>query len=220
MGGLNHFDAVIFDADGTLFDTETVMHRIWVEVGAEMGEPRPGMEYLEYVGMNRPTMLRRMAEYGPGFDAEDFLRRVSQGLQDRIEEQGVPLKPGAPEILEFLHQKGIPKALATSTQRVRIDRRLELCGLGRYFQATVTGDEVSRGKPDPEIYLTACQKLGLEPSRCLAVEDSRNGILSAHAAGMPVVMVPDMIPPTPELEALLWGKFQSLTDLLHHFQGT
>ena len=212
MGGLS-FDAVVFDADGTLFDTETVMHRIWIEVGQEMGEPRPGIEYLEYVGMNRPVMLRRMEEYGPGFDGEEFLRRVSQGLQDRIELEGVPLKPGAWEILAHLHRQGIPMALATSTQRVRTDRRLELTGFNRYFQATVTGDEVTCGKPDPQIYLRACQKLGADPCRCLAVEDSRNGILSAHAAGMAVAMVPDMIPPTPELEALLWGKFQSLDAL-------
>lgn len=212
MGGLS-FDAVVFDADGTLFDTETVMHRIWIEVGREMNEPRPGQEYLEYVGMNRPVMLRRMAEYGPQFDAAEFLRRVSQGLQDRIEAEGVPLKQGAQEILEFLHCQGIPMALATSTQRVRTDRRLELTGFQAYFRATVTGDEVTRGKPDPQIYLLACQKLGVDPTRCLAVEDSRNGILSAHAAGMAVAMVPDMIPPTPELEALLWGKFQSLDEL-------
>ena len=217
MGGLS-FDAVVFDADGTLFDTETVMHQIWIEVGREMGEPRPGIEYLDYVGLNRPTMLRRMAEYGPGFDGEEFLRRVSQGLQDRVEIQGVPLKPGARAILEFLHGKGLPMALATSTQRVRTDRRLELTGFRVYFQTTVTGDEVTRGKPDPQIYLLACQKLGVDPSRCLAVEDSRNGILSAHTAGMAVAMVPDMIPPTPELEALLWGKFQSLDELLAHLQ--
>lgn len=219
MGGLN-FDAVVFDADGTLFDTETVMHQIWIDVGREMGEPRPGIEYLEYVGMNRPAMLRRMAEYGPGFDGEEFLRRVSQGLQDRIEMEGVPLKRGAQEILESLHQQGIPMALATSTQRVRTDRRLEMTGFRRYFQATVTGDEVTRGKPDPQIYQIACQKLGLDPGRCLAVEDSRNGILSAHAAGMSVAMVPDMIPPTPELEALLWGKFQSLDELRARLQQT
>ncbi|MCI8869991.1 MAG: HAD-IA family hydrolase [Lawsonibacter sp.] len=125
----------------------------------------------------------------------------------------MPLKPGVREILDFLRLQGIPAALATSTGRVRTLRRLELTGLGEYFQTVVTGDQVEHSKPDPEIYLLACRALDTPPGQTLAVEDSRNGILSAHAAGMPVVMVPDMIPPAPELEALLWRRCASLSEL-------
>ena len=212
MGGLN-FDAVVFDADGTLFDTETLMHQVWWDVGREMNFTRPAEEYLDFVGLNRAAMLKRMEDYGPSFDRQEFIVRITRGLQARIESDGVPLKPGVRDILDLLHRKGIPMALATSTYRERTDRRLELSGLTQYFRATVTGDEVSRGKPDPEIYLTACRKLGIPPSRTIAVEDSRNGILSASAAGMQVIMVPDLIPPTPDLESLLLRRFDSLLDV-------
>ena len=212
MGGLMA-DAVVFDADGTLFDTETLMHKIWVEVGQELNFTRPSEEYLDFVGLNRTALLALMAErYGDDFDGYGYLIRCVDRLAQHIDREGVPLRPGAREILEFLHERGIPAALATSTQRIRTDRRLDLSGLAPYFQATITGDEVSKGKPDPEMYLTACQKLGVPPHRAIAVEDSRNGILSAHAAGMLPVMIPDMIPPTPELEALLFQKFNSLLD--------
>ena len=213
MGRLT-FDGVVFDADGTLFDTENLMYEVWVEVGEEMNFPYPGREYLDYVGLNRAAVLSLMRErYGDGFDGADFMNRCVARLSQRVENEGVPLKPGVREILSFLHERNIPVGLATSTHRSRTDRRLELCGLGAYFQAVTTGDEVSRGKPDPEIYLTTCRKLGLAPETCLAVEDSKNGILSARAAGMSVSMVPDMIPPSEELLAQIWGRFDTLTNL-------
>lgn len=214
MGERLNFAAVVFDADGTLFDTENLMYEVWVEVGEEMNFPYPGREYLDYVGLNRAAVLSLMRErYGEGFDGADFMVRCVARLSERIEREGVPLKPGAREILALLREKQIPVGLATSTHRVRTDRRLELCGLRDYFQAVITGDEVSKGKPDPEIYQTTCGKLRVSPKNCLAVEDSKNGILSAHAAGMPVAMVPDMIPPTEELHQIVWKKFDSLLSL-------
>ena len=213
MGGLS-FDGVVFDADGTLFDTENLMYEVWVEVGEEMNFPYPGREYLDYVGLNRAAVLSLMRErYGDGFDGADFMVRCVARLSERIEREGVPLKPGVREILSFLREENIPVGLATSTHRVRTQRRLELCGLTDYFQAVTTGDEVTKGKPDPEIYLTTCEKLGLSPENCLAVEDSKNGILSARAAGMSVAMIPDMIPPSEELLAQVWRRFDSLSEL-------
>ena len=133
--------------------------------------------------------------------------------QARMEKEGVPMKPGVREILTFLKERGIPTALATSTGRPRTKRRMEMTGLGPYFSAIITGDQVVHSKPDPEIYLLACQALGTDPEHTIAVEDSRNGILSAARAGMQVIMVPDMIPPTPELEALLFRRCSSLMDV-------
>ena len=213
MGGLS-FDAVIFDADGTLFDTENLMYEVWCDVGRDMGVTFTVPEYLHYVGLNRKAVLDVMRErIGPDFDGAEFMIRCVARLSQTIEERGVPLKPGVVEILDLLREKEVPVGLATSTHRVRTDRRLELCGLGEYFSATATGDEVSRGKPDPEIYQTVCQRLGADPARCLAVEDSKNGILSAHAAGLAVAMVPDMVPPTAELEAIAAFRCGSLLEL-------
>lgn len=208
------FEGVVFDVDGVLFNTERLMHQIWHEVGAEMGWPQPGQDYLEFVGNGRSVIFEKMLTfYGPDFPKEEFLTTCSQTLQDRVEQFGVPLKPGVQEILDFLKQQNIPIAIATSTAMRRTGKRMELTGLAPYFSAMITGDQVTHGKPDPEIYLLACKALGTDPSRTLAVEDSRNGILSATAAGMPTVMIPDMIPPTPELEVLLWNRFDSLPDL-------
>ena len=219
MGERLSFDAVIFDADGTLFDTETLMYEVWVEIGRDMGLSITIPEYLHYVGLNRKAVLDVMRErIGPDFDGADFMVRCVARLSERIEEEGVPLKPGVREILELLHQKGIPAGLATSTHRVRTDRRLELCGLGEYFSAVVTGDEVSKGKPDPEIYRAVCGELSVSPEACLAVEDSRNGILSAHHARLKVAMIPDMVPPTAELEEIAFLKLNSLLELRDYLQ--
>ena len=123
------------------------------------------------------------------------------------------MKPGVREILDFLKARNIPIALATSTGRERTLRRMELTGLGSYFSAIITGDQVVHSKPDPEIYQLACRALGTDPAQTIAVEDSRNGILSASQAGMKVIMVPDMIPPTPELDALLFRRCASLLEV-------
>ena len=214
MIDLHALQGVVFDVDGVLFDSERLMHQVWKEVSAEIGYPHVWEDYLEYVGIGRDTIFQKMvALYGADFPKEDFLSTCSQRLQTRMERDGVPLKPGVVELLDFLTERNIPIALATSTAAVRTPRRLELTGLGHYFKATITGDQVERGKPAPDIYLTACQALGTAPAHTLAVEDSRNGILSASAAGMPVVMVPDMIPPTPELEELVWKRLPSLVEL-------
>lgn len=205
---------IVFDVDGVLFDSERMMYQVWKEVSTRMGYPKVWEEYLDYVGIGRDTIFEQMtARYGPTFPKEDFLSTCSTRLQERMEQDGVPLKPGVVELLELLATRNIPVALATSTAAVRTFRRLELTGLGHHFRAVITGDQVSRGKPAPDIYLTACRALGTDPAHTLAIEDSRNGILSASAAGMPVVMVPDMIPPTPDLDRLLWKRFPSLVEL-------
>ena len=211
---------VVFDVDGVLFDSERLMHQVWREISTEMGYPNVWKDYLEYVGIGRDAIFQKMtALYGPDFPKEEFLTACSQRLQDRMERDGVPLKPGVTELLEFLSTHHIPIALATSTASVRTLRRLELTGLGHYFKAIITGDQVKRGKPAPDIYLMACEALGTAPAHTLAVEDSRNGILSASSAGMKVVMVPDMIPPTPKLDALLWMRFPSLVELCNVLTG-
>lgn len=216
MSELN-LQGVVFDVDGVLFDTERLCQNVWITLSREMGWPEAGERYLEFVGQNRTDIRAKMLRFwGPEFPMEQFLQTCSQRSQARIERDGVPMKPGVVEILDFLHEKGIPIALATSTGQERTLRRMELTGLGHYFQAMITGDMIEHSKPDPEIYQLACRSLGTRPEHTLAVEDSRNGILSAHAAGMPVVMVLDLIPPTPELEELICCRCSSLLDLRDH----
>lgn len=208
------FHAVVFDVDGTLFDTERVSQQSWVAVSQEMGWPQIGENYLHFVGRNRAGILDEMlALYGPDLPAEELLQRCAQRSRAHGDAHGIPVKPGVREILDHLHQGGIPLALATSTSHGRTMERLALTGLTDCFSVVVTGDMVARSKPEPDIYLRACQALGVDPAAALAVEDSRNGILSAHRAGMQVAMVPDLLPPTPELTPLLWGCFPDLLAL-------
>ena len=205
---------VVFDVDGVLFDTERLTSQTWLAVGKEMGWPQIGEHYLEFVGQNRTDAFQRMIDlFGPEFPREEFIKTCSAHNQARMEREGVPMKPGVREILDFLKARNIPLALATSTGRERTLRRMELTGLGSYFSTIVTGDQVVHSKPDPEIYQIACRALGTAPAQTLAVEDSRNGILSASQAGMKVIMVPDMIPPTPELDALLFRRCTNLLEV-------
>lgn len=205
---------IVFDVDGVLFDTERLTHQTWKAVSRAMGWPQVGEAYLEFVGQNRTDIFRKMVElFGEEFPKETFMKVCSAYSQARMEREGVPMKPGVREILAFLKERGIPTALATSTGRPRTERRMEMTGLGPYFSAIITGDQVEHSKPDPEIYLLACQALGTDPEHTIAVEDSRNGILSASRAGMQVIMVPDMIPPTPELESLLFRRCGDLLEV-------
>ncbi len=208
------FEGVIFDADGVLFDSERPARENWVAVSRELGWPQVGEHFLEFVGQNRADTQRKMLElWGPEFPQEQFFQACSQRSRQRLAAEGVPLKPGAVEILRFLKDHRVPTALATSTNRFHTNRRMELTGLGPYFQAVITGDQVVHSKPDPEIYQMACRALGVVPGRTLAIEDSRNGILSAHGAGMLTVMIPDLIPPSPALDGLLFRRFSSLLKL-------
>ena len=218
MSGLT-LDGVVFDADGVLFDTENLGHRVWTEIGAEMGFPGPAEHYLHFVGRSRADILAEMARmFGPDFPGESFMANCSRRAMEHMEDEGIPLKPGVHEVLSLLRERNVPVALATSTYRDRTDYRMGRTGLGQYFRTMTTGDQVVHSKPDPEIYTLACRSLGVEPTRTIAVEDSRNGILSAHGAGMRVIMVPDLIPPTPDLETLLFQKFSSLLELRDYFE--
>ena len=235
MTGLK-IEGVVFDVDGVLFDTERLTQQTWLAVSREMGWPQVGEAYLEFVGQNRADIFQKMEDlFGAEFPKDAFMAACSARSQARMETEGVPMKPSCCnpepmadfidlfvigegeemdiEVLELLRSRGVPTALATSTGRPRTERRMEMTGLGPCFSAIITGDQVAHSKPDPEIYLMACRALGTTPERTVAVEDSRNGILSASRAGMRVAMVPDLLPPTPELEPLLWGRFDSLLQL-------
>ena len=168
---------IVFDVDGVLFDTERLTHQTWKTVSREMGWPQVGEAYLEFVGQNRTDIFRKMVElFGEEFPKETFMKVCSAYSQARMEREGVPMKPGVREILAFLKERGIPTALATSTGRPRTERRMEMTGLGPYFSAIITGDQVEHSKPDPEIYLLACQALGT---------DRRGGLPQRHPLRLP-----------------------------------
>ena len=205
--------AIIFDMDGVILDSETISDRTWAITQKEMGLTTD-KDYINMCrGTNHNDTLQILREvFGADFDAEKYMQRCVDLFYKIEETEGIPLMPYAKEILEYLKPK-YTLALASSTNGRAVQRQLTNAGVIDFFKTRTTGEQVVHSKPDPEIYLIACRSIGFEPAECVAVEDSPNGIRSAHAAGIPVIMVPDKIQPTPELEALCWKICPTLKSL-------
>lgn len=207
-------DAVVFDMDGVLLDTESVSKIAWKKVGAEYGfyDTEPVLKRI--TGGNIPNACRILREVlGDDFPAEEFRNRCSQEIQNYIQEHGLGLMPYAREILEYLKSRGYKICLASSTRKATVERQLKETGLIDFFITRTCGDMVENSKPHPQIYQVACASVGADPRKSIAVEDSPNGIRSAHAAGMMAVMVPDQIEPDDEIRSLAWRVCSSLEEL-------
>ena len=194
--------AILFDMDGLLLDTERLSRASMIEVVHGMGYAMTDALFATLIGIpvdgNRVQLA---AEFGPGFDYDEM--RARQRALDRAR-HGLsrPLRPGAREIIERVAALGIPAAVATSSMREKTLSHLAHTGLLPMIDAVVTRDDVARGKPFPDLYLAAAAALGQPPAACLALEDSHAGVRSAHAAGVPVIMVPDLLPATDEMRTL------------------
>lgn len=190
--------AVIFDMDGTLLDTEAAHKRAFAQTGDALGWPLPEALLLSMVGIHRDANQLMLADHlGPDFPLDRFYAD-SDALFEGAMAAGASLRPGTMLILDHLAQAGVPMAIATSTAAPLAQLRLEKAGLLPYFDVVVTRNDVEWPKPHPEPYLLAARLLGVDPSRCIAVEDSHAGVRSATAAGIATVMVPDLLPPTDE----------------------
>ena len=212
-------DAVIFDMDGVLFDTERLYMEGWTQVAKKRGIA--GMEEVARgcIGLNRSDSRAHVrVHYGEEFDYDDFREAVTSWVKTRIKIYGLPMKPGVERILGYLKQRGIPVGLATSTAYQIVLEYLKSAAILDYFQVIVTGDMIEHSKPQPDIYLLACRKLGVEPSKTYAIEDSPNGLLAAYRAGLKSILVPDMIEPTQEMRNQSHQIFYDLTEVMRFFQ--
>ena len=190
--------AVVFDMDGVIFDSEKIYRMNNYIMAERYGLPMDRVE--EYsnriAGGTKDTNKLHFEEmFGTEIDFMEFRRAVHEGVDQFAMEQGFEMKPGIRELLLYLKERGIRIAMATSTAADRAEHHLKSHGIFDYFEEIVYGNMVERGKPNPDIYLLACEKLGLMPSDCAAVEDSVNGVISAHRAGLYTIMVVDLIPP-------------------------
>ena len=193
-------DAVVFDLDGVLIDSERIYLQAWLKVAEEIACPELGPAYTQVVGLPydeiEPIVEKILNDK---VSMTDF-RAAMMGAVGKQLTNGYPLKTGAMEILQFLQSQGVPCAVATSST-TSVPVKLQDTGIGHFFCHVVTRDEVARGKPHPDVYLKAAEQLGLAPSRCLAVEDSEPGLQAALASGMQVVHVPDIIIVSSDLTA-------------------
>jgi HAD superfamily hydrolase (TIGR01509 family) len=194
--------AVVFDMDGLLVDTETVVFEAMQVTAQNSGWELPFDVFKRMIGLPHVLSDQIVLEhFGPACELETWRAGVRENFH-RIAEAGVALKTGVIELLDALDARGLPRAVATSSNRESVQHSLGQHGLLTRFDAFVTRDEQVNHKPHPEPFLKAAEAMGVAPGDCLALEDSHNGVRAAAAAGMMTIMVPDMLDPTEEMRTL------------------
>lgn len=195
-------EAVIFDMDGLIFDTEKLYQEAIMAAAHEVGQPMTPEIFRAMIG--RPWLRTReflVGHYGPSFAVDDFRTAWNRHF-DVIVETRLSLKPGVVELLDVLDQIALPRAIATSSAHHTVRHHLAAHDLGSRFHHVVAHGDYENGKPAPDPYLKAAGMLGIDPALCLALEDSHNGVRSAAAAGTMTVMVPDLLEATDEIARL------------------
>lgn len=189
-------DGIIFDMDGVLLDTEALGMEVVIRQAAELGYAMTPEIYRMTIGASTQRSAEILQSFfGPDYPDGEISRRFWEENKALGKENKTPKKPGLGECLAGLGQRGIPLALATSSPREVVEVYLaHIPEMRGAFHAVVCGTDVEHGKPAPDIFLLAARKLGIVPERCLGVEDSRNGLVGLKAAGIPAVMIPDLIP--------------------------
>ena len=208
------YKAVVFDMDGVIFDSEKMILDIWVELGKEHNIPNVEENMYKCLGVNAvETKQIFLRAYGEDFPYDEYKAEVSRRYHAVSDGGLLPLKPGVVELLTYLKEKGYRIGLASSTREACVRQELEDARIIDYFENLTCGDMLKKSKPEPDIYLMACEKLGIVPGEAIAIEDSFNGIRSAYAAGMTPIMVPDLIPPSEEMKEKSHKIFTSLFDV-------
>lgn len=211
-------EAILFDMDGLVLDTEKLYTRFWQEAATICGYPMTKEQALGMRSLNRGAGLAKMQSYfGPDVDYDEIRGKRIELMDAFVEKEGVTLKPGIHELLGFLKERGIKTAIATSSPIERTMLYLTSVGLQNSFDELVSGYMVEKGKPEPDIYLYAAKKLGVATSHCVVLEDSPAGILAAHRAGCLPVMIPDQDEPDEETKPLLYAKVESLDKVISLF---
>lgn len=211
------YNAVVFDMDGVIFDSERAVMQCWKEVASRHNIPDIEKAILACTGT---TMVRTreimLNLYGADFPYDEYARESSAIFHSRYDGGRLPMKPGVKELLTFLKERGKKIALASSTRQQVVTDELRNAGIIEYFDRIICGDMVSRSKPAPDIFLKACEELNVSPSDSYAIEDSYNGIRAAHAGGLHPIMVPDLLPADEEMQSLAEVVLPSLTSVMEY----
>ena len=206
---------VVFDMDGLMFDTERLTYKIINQVMAAKGYDYSLDFYKETVGKRSVDVVSMYKEkFGESFDYQAMKVDNMKIFWDYTAKNGVPAKKGLTQLLDYLKERNIKIALATSTTRKSAVEILTRARVIDYFDALMCADSVEKGKPDPEIFRKACESLGLQPQECMGLEDSFNGIISSSDAGLVTIMIPDLISPTEKIKNRCYKVCNDLTEVI------
>ena len=206
---------VLFDVDGVILDTECLYSRFWMEACHFYGFPMTKAQSLQMRSLNKTAGQEKLcALFGPAADYTTIRQKRIELMDAFVEKEGVSAKPGIYTLLDALDERGIPCAITSSSPQQRLESYLTPLNLYHRFVKVISGYDVPRGKPEPDIYLRGAAELGLPPETCLALEDSPAGILSAYRAGCLPVLIPDQDTPGQDTLSLLYAKADTLTDVI------
>jgi len=210
---------VIFDMDGLMFDTEKVFIKAWDYAGEKIGIGKAGYMVYKTLGMSITTSYEVWKEeFGDCYNQEELRKYTKEFLKIYYEKNRVPVKPGLYSLLEYLKNTDSKLAVASSSPRWEVEKHLRDAGIFDMFPVIVCGDMVEKSKPAPDIYLKACEMLNVNPEESIALEDSKNGLLSAYRAGCKPIMVPDLWQPDEEILQIIKGKYSDLEQVKNAFE--
>lgn len=209
--------AIVLDMDGTLIDTEPLAARAWIEAASGLGLAFDASLPASMVGRNfADCRALVVARHGEAYPTDRLMAGWHAAYDAIVEREGVALKKGVDDLFAWLDEAGLPRAVATSTRRDRALEKLARVGLASRVDIVVGGNEVARGKPEPDIFLEAAARLSVAPGDCFAIEDSDAGTLAAIAAGMTPIMIPDIAPPSRDVVRAGARVLASLADAVLH----
>jgi beta-phosphoglucomutase family hydrolase len=211
---MKNIECVIFDMDGLILDTERLSFEAWRKILKKYGRVMTRETYTTLMGITYENVVNRLIEiYGQELPIAEIYAEKNMEVLKFMHDNGVPVKPGIYELLDFLVERNYKLALATSTSREKAVNLLERVGIKDKFGVMVFGDEVVNSKPDPEIFLKAAEKLGVNPEKCIVLEDSSAGIEAAYRAGMKGINIPDLKMPDEKIRKYSHKIFSRLLDV-------
>lgn len=212
-----NYEAVVFDMDGVIFDSERAVMNCWLELAQKYDIKDIEKPYFACVGTTMTRTREIMLEtYGEDFPYDEYARESSLMYHEKYDGGKLPMKPGVMELLSYLKEKGKKIALASSTRRETVTNQLRWAGIIDYFDVIICGDMVARSKPAPDIFLKACQELGVSPENTYAIEDSYNGIRAAHAGQLRPIMVPDLLEADDEMRGMAECVCDNLNEVINY----